>query len=258
MTTEEFNKYRRRKGISAGLLIIAIGLLWLLRKMDLNLPGWLFEWETILIIAGIFIGFNSHFRNPVSWILIGIGSFFLIDDIFFIPVSIREYFWPLLVIFIGLLILIRPKKDPRYCRRPYKHRLKEEWKEEWSGYHRHHSGEAERDSANTIDSVCIFNGTKKTILSKNFKGGEIVTVFGGTEINMLQTDFEKTITLDTVVVFGGLKLIVPPNWEVRTNITSILGGVEDKRTSAVEVVPEDKVLVLTGVVLFGGLDIVSY
>ena len=109
-----------------------------------------------------------------------------------------------------------------------------------------------------IDSVSIFNGIKRTIMSKNFKGGETVTVFGGTEINLLQADFDKVAQLETTVVFGGLKLIVPKNWEVRSEVTSILAGVEDKRYSAVEVVPDEKTLVLTGAVIFGGIDIVSY
>lgn len=96
------------------------------------------------------------------------------------------------------------------------------------------------------------------MLSKNFRGGETVTVFGGTEINLVNADIHNTVNLECVAVFGGLKLIVPKNWEVRTDATSIFGGIEDKRFTAVEVVPENKTLVITGTVLFGGIDIVSY
>ena len=39
-----------------------------------------------------------------------------------------------------------------------------------------------------IDSTYIFSGTKKVILSKNFKGGDIVNIFGGCEIDLTQAD----------------------------------------------------------------------
>ncbi len=244
MSSDKISRPRGRKGLGAGIIILLIGVFWLLRKMDLYIPGWLFEWEMILIYIGLAIGINSRFQNNSSWILIAIGAFFLIDDLRFIPYEIREYFWPLLVIGIGLVILIKPKR-----------RNKNHWNLDLNSSQGHYKQASPNDK---IDSVAIFNGSKRNVFSKNFKGGDSVTVFGGTEINLLNADFEGTIELESVVVFGGLKLIIPPNWDVRNNIDCILGGVEDKRTSTIEVVPDDKVLVLTGVVIFGGLDIVSY
>ena len=59
-------------------------------------------------------------------------------------------------------------------------------------------------------------------------------------------------------MFGGLKIIVPSNWEVKTQMTTIAAGVEDKRgRGGLEVVP-DKTLILKGTVLFGGVDIQNY
>tara|TARA_Y100000588_G_C14072542_1_gene846429 strand:+ start:313 stop:1119 length:807 start_codon:yes stop_codon:yes gene_type:complete len=254
MSSEDFNtqpKHRGRKGATAGILIILLGVFWLLRKMGVYIPGWIFDWEMILIYIGLAIGINSGFRNNASWILIAIGGFFLLDDLYFIPFQVREYFWPIMVIVLGLVILLKPKKKG-HCHGHERHH----WKERYSNYEVYE--ENLKDSPHRLDSVAIFNGSKKDIVSKQFKGGETVTVFGGTELNLLRADFEGTIELENVVVFGGLKIIVPPNWEVRTNVVSILAGVEDKRTSAVQVVPDDKVLLITGVVVFGGIDIVSY
>lgn len=252
MTAEEFQRKRSRKGIVTGLVIIAIGVVMLLRRMDIYLPDWVLSWEMFLIVIGLAIGINSEFRRPASWILMLIGTVFLINDIYYIPVNIRDFIWPVMIIAVGLIILLRPRRNRYFKESDAQGEIGDRWKD------RRYSKGYEYDKANTIDTVSIFNGLKKIVLSKNFKGGETVNVFGGTEINLLQADFEGTVTLDAVVVFGGLKLIVPPNWEVRTNVTSILGGVEDKRHTAVEVVPDDKVLILTGTVLFGGLDIVSY
>lgn len=250
--TSEIKHRRSNKAIFTGIVIIGLGVLWLLSKMDIIFPGWLLSWQMILIIIGVGIGIDNGFRNTASWILIAIGLFFLLDDLYFIPFDLREYFWPVLVIAIGLVIALRPRSSRR-----------------WKNVQRQYTqgGDDDGDPGNPgtysydnnkLDCVSIFNGLKRTVLSKHFSGGETVSVFGGTEINLMQADMDKMAHLDVTVVFGGLKLIVPQNWEVRTEMTSILGGVEDKRFSAVKVVPDEKVLVITGAVIFGGVNIVSY
>jgi len=232
MTTQSKNK-----SVYTGVVILIIGLVWLLRRMGVYLPYWVFSWETLLIAIGLIIGIDNKFRNPASYILIAIGSVFLIDDIFAINFNIFQYFWPLLVIGVGLTIIFQARfRGSRIAK----------------------SFQNVPGSGEQLDITSVFNGVKRNVDSKSFLGGEIVTIFGGTEINLMQADFEGTINLDSTVVFGGLKLIVPKNWEIRTEVTSIFGGVDDKRQSAVNVLPDDKVLVITGTVLFGGLDIVNY
>jgi predicted membrane protein len=56
---------------------------------------------------------------------------------------------------------------------------------------------------------------------------------------------------------GGTKLIVPPHWEIRSQLTSIFGNVEDKRQQHATVNPE-KVLILDGSSVFGGIEIRNY
>lgn len=253
--TNEVRHNRSRKGVATGLIIIGIGVVLLLRKMDVFIPGWVLGWQMIMVYIGLAIGIGSKFRNPASYILMGLGFLFLINDLYYIPITLREYFWPLVIIIIGLIVLIRPrKKKHQWKNAEWKHKMHSEGED----YESSTSSSTYHHKADKLDSVSIFNGVKRRVVSKNFQGGETVSIFGGAEINLIDADFEGTIEIESVVIFGGLKLIVPPNWEVRNNVTAILGGVEDKRMSAVEVVPDDKVLVLTGAVIFGGLDIVSY
>ena len=112
-----------------------------------------------------------------------------------------------------------------------------------------------------LDSTVIFGGVKKNIISKNFRGGEAVTVFGGTEINLTQADVSGPIVLDLTQVFGGTKLIVPPHWKIQSqDLVCILGGVEDKRPimSDPSSVSDSKVLVLKGTCILGWIDIKSF
>ena len=80
-------------------------------------------------------------------------------------------YWPVVLIVLGLFIILRPRRR---------------WK--WNASKR---TEGASDSVFTedidyskedfVDSTSIFGGAKKIIISKNFKGGDIVNIFGGTE-----------------------------------------------------------------------------
>ena len=100
-------------------------------------------------------------------------------------------------------------------------------------------------------------GSKRRIFSKNFKGGQITSIFGGSDLDLTHADLEGTAVVDVVSVFGGVKLLVPANWEVRSDITAILGGVDDKRKDPSVLTPTKKI-VLTGFCMFGGVDIKSF
>ena len=67
-------------------------------------------------------------------------------------------------------------------------------------------------SADKSDFLCVdsvLSGDNKSVLSKNFQEGKTACVFGGAEIDLLQTDFNGTVLLKIDVVFDGVKLIIP-------------------------------------------------
>lgn len=108
-----------------------------------------------------------------------------------------------------------------------------------------------------IDSV--FSGVNRMILSKNFQGGKISCVFGGAEIDLSQADIQGTAVIKVDVVFGGLKLIVPANWGVQSYIDGAFQSVDDNRKyqSAIDI-DHNKMLVLKGTAVFGGVEVKSY
>jgi hypothetical protein len=110
---------------------------------------------------------------------------------------------------------------------------------------------------NWLDTVTIFGNVKKLVYSKNFLGGDIVTIFGGAEINLTQADFKGNIVIEMVQIFGGAKLIVPPHWQIRSEMVAVFGGIEDKRAPQ-NSYDEDKVVILNGTTFFGGIEIRSY
>ena len=263
-TWKEMEKSNRRGKIMGGLLIVTIGSLFLARELGVEMPVWLFTWKMLLIAAGILIAVKHKFMHP-GWIfLIGVGGAFLLND-FYPDMHIKPILWPSLIIMAGLVIIFKP-------RRKHSDRMRQYWSK-WHKHHHHYRHghyhphqpfppyfEKEENKEDFIDSTALFAGVKKNILSKNFKGGEITNIFGGTELNLTQADFEEKITLEITQVFGGTKLIVPANWQIKSELSvTAFGSMEDKRPIQPNVNNEPvKTLVLTGTTVFGGIEIRSY
>ena len=109
-----------------------------------------------------------------------------------------------------------------------------------------------------LDSTSVFGGVKKTIVSKNFKGGDIVNIMGGAEINLSQADVQGRVELEVTQIFGGTKLVVPPHWVVKPEMAAIFGGIDDKRSVQNATTDHSKVLVLKGTSIFGGIEIRNF
>ena len=109
-----------------------------------------------------------------------------------------------------------------------------------------------------MDSTSIFGGAKKIVISKNFKGGDLVNIFGGTELDLSQADFNGVAVVELTTIFGGTKLLVPSNWAVKSEAVTIFGGIEDKRKIPAGTETAEKTLLIRGTVIFGGIDIKSF
>jgi predicted membrane protein len=116
-----------------------------------------------------------------------------------------------------------------------------------------------------LNVVNIFWGGKRRLITKRFVGGEIVTIFGGFDIDLTQSDIQGTQTqIDVVTIFGGGDIRVPPNWEVVLETVGIFGGCGDRTlhpeqqkpsSGSDPAAPVTKRLIIKGVAIFGGLNI---
>jgi hypothetical protein len=180
---------------------------------------------------------------------------FLVDDIY-PDVSLQRYIAPVILMGIGLMILFRPRS--RGC---YRNRLRDQnhaMPEVPGQPDPTPAPETGNSRSDFLDATSVFGGTKKNILSKNFRGGEIVNFMGGSEINLTQADFNGIIRIDTTNIFGGTKLFVPSHWDVQSEVVAIFGGVDDKRHLNGHAIDPEKVLIIEGTCLFGGIDIRSF
>ncbi|MDP4131947.1 MAG: LiaF-related protein [Bacteroidota bacterium] len=270
----------RRVWIPLGLLILG-GMLFL-RQLGLDIPEWLFSWQLFLIGLGIFLGLAHGFRGPGWLILILIGSFFMMDQV--IPgFDLHRFLWPVIIIVIALVMLIRPKKS--HWGGDYwgddcsnlRYRRARRWRDRFEnrfgtgsvpgtgGPAGTNTGEAANrgfesrnfSSEDYISATTVLGGIHKNILSKNFKGGDITIFMGGAELNLSQADIQGTAALDITQIMGGTKIVVPPNWTIRSELTSVFGSLEDKRQN-IGIPNPEKVLIIDGSSVFGGIEIRNY
>ena len=111
-----------------------------------------------------------------------------------------------------------------------------------------------------IEEINIFGGSRKSILSQKFMGGRIISVFGGTELDFTDAKLnEGTNFLEIICAFGGISIIMPSDWQVKSEVISIIGGFADRRTRISNVViTNNKELIIKGIAIFGGGDIKSF
>ncbi|MDB5023212.1 MAG: hypothetical protein JWP78_967 [Mucilaginibacter sp.] len=101
-------------------------------------------------------------------------------------------------------------------------------------------------SEDHLSVSAIFSGIKKTILSKDFKGGKISNLFGSTELDFTHADLTGAAILDISQAFGETTLTVPNDWRIETDLSQLFAVVDDYRNNVYQTKKSDKVLVLKG------------
>jgi len=201
--------------------------------------------------------------------LILIGLVLMIDKNFN---GAGDIIWPLAIIAFGLWMILR--RHSRFDSTYWEKRYSGKW--DWRNYAGGtNPGDPAADQTSStippngpsaypptgddyLDAVSVFGGVKKTILSKDFKGGEIVNIFGGAELDFTQAEIYGRVIIDITQVFGGTKIIVPSHWQVVSDIAAVFAGFDDKRMRNTSTPNNEKILVLKGVSIFAGVDIRSF
>jgi len=88
------------------------------------------------------------------------------------------------------------------------------------------------------------------------KDNSITTIFGSSEIDLRQAEMEPVTNFNITTVFGGTKLIVPENLDIRLSaVFSLAGGAEVKRYIKKPATESTKILNVSASSAFGGLEV---
>jgi len=246
----KWHKAHKRGRITAGLLVVTFGILFLLKRLDFNVPDYFFTWPMIIISLGIVALIRNKFKKPHGYVLITIGVLFLLASWYPNMVN-KEIILPVAIILIGVSILFKKRNHHKFRHGRFS-------REEWRKLHDANVyGDPSTDDY--LDSVNFFGGIKKNVTSQNFKGADMVTICGGTDINLTNANFEGKIVLDISCFFAGTTIKIPTDWHINSDVTTIFGGIEDKRPiEIVEKADRTKTVVLQGTCFFGGIEINNF
>lgn len=224
-------------GIVIGGIIVLVGLSLLLDNMGIVRfhDVWQY-WPVLLIVYGVSRIVSCQAVSSLVWggAVALIGAFLLLDNLDIIAFNF-SYIWPLIIIAFGLSMLVRALDRKRYIEG------------------------APVTSEPVLSIVAVFSGSRRVIDNPDFRGGDVVAVFGGVRL-----DFRRAgITADKAVleinaVFGGVEIRVPENWSVTTKGVGIFGGFDDK---TIHPKPDPNVktpeLIITGATVFGGMSVTN-
>lgn len=232
----------RFKTMLVGIMIVTFGLLFMLRNMnviDNNTWRVVFSWPMLLVALGVV---NLADRK-YSWglLLLGIGSIFLADRYYDLHYNLFSFFWPVIIIVIGIGMIF----SKTFYTKTFKH-------------HRHfHPLTRETLEGDYLDEAAIFGGSERVIHSTDFRGGKIVSIFGGSKIDLTQCQLASGDNIiEMTAIFGGSTLIVPNDWNVKVEMFNAFGGFADKRRNMN--VDFNKTLIIKGAAIFGGGELKSY
>jgi predicted membrane protein len=234
-----------------GIFLLVIGALALARSYGTPMPAWLLSWQMLLIAIGLFIGLRKGFRDGGWFVPVLIGAAFLLND-YFLNGELRRHIWPLILIVVGAFFIFRSG------RRKWFDGSFQKKNADMKGEYITPVNDETYSADDFIDTTAIFGGTKKVLLSKNFRGGDIVNIFGGSEIDLSQADVTGSAEVEITAIFGGATLVIPSNWAVRSEVVTIFGGINDKRKNITMPDTKAKSLVLKGTVIFGGIELKSF
>ena len=248
--TSEDRPFAITPRVIVGLLIVCFGLALTLDNLELIRAGNIIRyWPFGLIAIGLAKLLQDRERSSrtAGVLFIVIGGLFAMEEFLYIEVDVWRW-WPLVIVFFGVLILaraLRGASEPR----PKPSMMPPGT----SGVRVASASTTTGGAEQTFSEVAIWSGVKRRVSSPAFRRADLTAVMGGIELDLRQAGTEGgEAVVDVFVLWGGIEITVPPDWSVSNQVTPILGGAEDRSTGTQQARHR---LTVKGVVIMGGVDI---
>jgi len=104
----------QNKQLGLGILIVFIGSVFLLRNTGLDIPHWILSWHTVMLGAGLWIGYRKNFEGGGWLALTIIGAIFTLKDITVFDFDLSRISAALILITLGLYVILKPNKTKKF------------------------------------------------------------------------------------------------------------------------------------------------
>jgi predicted membrane protein len=244
MTTDD-RAHALTPRVFMGLLVVIVGLVFLLDNLRIvDAVRWFAYWPYALIAVGLVKLFFDHSRaGRVFGLIMAVGGVMIATHTYIvIHLNVWTRLWPIAIILFGVLIvsnaLRRSSESP-------------------PGPSRVGPAPPGPTVASTADQrvreFAVWAGLKRRVSSPAFKQADLGAVMGGIELDLRHagTDGGEAV-VDVFVLWGGIEIVVPPDWAVSNRVTAIMGGSDDQSTGTQQARHH---LIVRGVAIMGGVTI---
>ncbi len=250
--------------VFGGMLIVALGVVWLFDNLGMMDASQVVQWWPVAaIVWGLMclagLGRRRSAIGGSIWLHVGLVG--LLDTLGWInPISIFDL-WPIALIAVGAMILLRDKNlifkmnlgvgdgeggasgtGTGAARRSVMDKV---------------AGEVHYDAAGPrLVANAMLGSSRHNVTSTSFAGGEITTILGATVVDLRNAQIANgRAEIEVFVALGGSEIIVPAGWRVASEMTAILGEYQDQTVQSAE--PTAPLLVLKGAVVMGGVEVMN-
>ncbi len=227
----------------AGLLILAnTGLLSFIGLRDLIAAVFQLIFNALpylITLTGIvWVARSGGSAAPLmAWLLVLFGALLVVSHIGLFGLSFGAMLTPAILLAVAFFLINPRNLLPR---------------------HLNTSNEDLEPDEQQIKLFAFMGGGELQYHSKHLKGGEVMAIWGGYEIDFTDADIEgDSMQLDVYCIMGGIQITVPAHWKVEKNdAMCIIGGFSNRtRDLAEELNLPSKTLVVSGLALLGGGEI---
>ncbi len=226
-----------------GLFIMALGALFLLDNMRIVDFGDVFRfWPLAPVAIGLTMVLQPRggTNRGVGSFLVVFGAWIVLYDFDIVPYSFWDG-WPLVLIGIGAWLVYRAVVEPKVST------ARGSVSPGQPGYDSSATGDS------TLSAFGFLGGVVRKSTSRAFQAADATAIMGGCTIDLRDADLGPELAVvDAFAFWGGIEVLVPPNWVVINKVLPLLGSAEDTTRQTPE---PGKEILIRGTVLMGGLEI---
>lgn len=229
------NPRRDMTRIVLGAFVVLIGVFALADNLfNINTRQALQFWPVVFMLVGAMkLSQTRHTSGYVVGVgFMALGLLMTLNNLELIAFRPRDW-WPLLVIGAGIAMI---------AKEPLRRRAES----------LQQSLDSPGEAGSELNATAVMSGHKVSVVSQDFRLGEVTAVMGGVEIDFRQASIQSVATLRVMAVMGGIDIKVPPDWGVECGATVFLGGMEDKTVPPAQA---SKRLIIEGFVMMGGVEV---
>lgn len=228
-----------------GIIIVASGTLMFLGNLELLDVRHLLRtiWPLALVAVGVSMVRRPKKENSRTWgwVLAILGGWWFLDNLDLVGFSVWQLILPTILLAVGGMLVWRTVQE-------------ESTRREQESLHRATTPGAEHTMFVRCFAFMSYFDLHPAV--HPFRGGDVSAVMGGVKLDLRDTAMHgDTTTLDIFAFWGGIEILVPPDWIISSRVTPIIGGFVDNRRPS-KVVPT-KTLIIQGFNLMSGVEVKS-